>query len=90
MYPPPARSKAKLGKTWVIVRPSPERPTVYPVGILDWQIVDRGKPPLHHAVCIEFPVLIAVRAEPVSAVIMPFISKANGDAVVTKRPHLFD
>src|SRR5690348_10373266 len=74
----------------MIVWPSPKGPTVFPVGFTDRQIVDRSQPPLHFAGGVEFPVLVAVRAEPVTAVIMPFIGKAHGDPVVAKRPYFLD
>jgi len=74
----------------MIVGPSPKGPTVFPVGLTNRQIVDRSEPPLRFAGGIEFPVFVAVRAEPVAAVVMPFISKAHGDPVVAKRPYFLD
>src|ERR1700758_1834682 len=74
----------------MVVRPSPERPMVLPVGLADRQIVDRSKAPLHHAGGVEFPVLVSVRAKPVAAVVMPFVSEPHGDVIVAKRPQLFD
>src|SRR6516162_5743724 len=39
---------------------------------------------------VEFPVLVAVAAEPVATVVMPFIGKTHRDAVLAKGPDLFD
>src|SRR5262245_35202631 len=39
---------------------------------------------------IELPVLVTVTAEPIAAVVVPFIGKAHGNAVVAKRPELLD
>src|SRR5215472_8084957 len=82
--------EAQVGKAQVIVRPPPQRPMVFPVGFIDRQIVDRSETPLHHAGRIEFPVLVSVRAEPIAAVVMPFISKPHGDAIVVEGPEFFD
>jgi hypothetical protein len=39
---------------------------------------------------VEFPVLIAVAAEPKTAVIVPLIGEAHRDAVLAKRPDFLD
>src|SRR6266576_3168181 len=39
---------------------------------------------------VEFPVLVAIAAEPIAAVVMPFIGKAHGDAVLAESPDFFD
>jgi hypothetical protein len=48
---------------------------------LDGQVVDAGNPAPHHAQIVELPVLVAVAAEPIAAVIVPFVDKPDGDAV---------
>jgi hypothetical protein len=63
---------------------------IFPADLVDWQIVDRSKPSPHGAGSVEFPVLVSVRAEPVATVVMPFVSEPHGDAIVAKRPQLFD
>ena len=35
-------------------------------------------------VLVEFPVLVAIAAKPVSAIVVPFVGEAHGDAVVGK------
>src|SRR6185369_6243142 len=42
------------------------------------------------AVLVEFPIFIAVGAEPGAAVVMPFIGEAHGDAVALPGPHFLD
>jgi hypothetical protein len=56
----------------------------------DRQIVDAGNSSLHQAVDIEFPVLIAVAAKPIEAVVVPLISKAHRNTILTESPNLFD
>jgi len=52
----------------------------------DRQIVDAGEAALHESVLVELPVLVAVGAEPLSRVVVPFIGKAHGDAVTGAGP----
>jgi 2-keto-3-deoxy-L-rhamnonate aldolase RhmA len=63
---------------------------VFALALFDWQIVDAGDAQTHQAMLVEFPVLVAVAAEPVAAVVVPFIGKAYGDAVLSKGPDLLD
>ena len=74
----------------MIVRSSAERPVVLSIRFLDRHVVDAGDTALHQAVWTEFPVLIAVRAEPVSRIIVPFIREPDRNAIIGKSPHLFD
>src|ERR1700751_3708488 len=74
----------------MIIRTAPWCPVILPLRLLDWQIVDASKPPEHQPVLIEFPILIAIRAEPVPGVIVLFIGKTHGDTVSLERPKLFD
>src|SRR5262249_13788629 len=39
---------------------------------------------------IELPVLIAIAAEPIAAIIVPFIGEANRDSVLAECPNLLD
>src|ERR1700676_2580652 len=74
----------------MIIRTAPLCPVVLAFRLLDWQIVDGSQPQAHQAALIEFPILIAIRAKPISGVIVPFISKAHRDTVPLKCPELFD
>ena len=51
-------------------------------------LVDAGDASPHEAVIVELPVLVAVGAEPVVAVVVELVGKAHGDAVARKCPHL--
>src|SRR5688572_30441372 len=72
------------------VGPAAQRPVILAVGTADRQGVDAGDSPRHVAAGIEFPVLVAIRAEPVTAVIVPFVGEAHRDAVFVKSPQLLD
>ena len=67
-----------------------KRPMIFAVRFFDRKIVDAGKPPLHQAVRIEFPVFITVGPKPISAIIAPFVGKPNGNTVFMKGPQFFD
>src|SRR5258705_1622164 len=72
----------------MLIRPAAEVPAILAFGFLDRQIVDGSKPTLHEARGIELPILIAVRAKPLAAVVVPFISEANRDTIALKGPQL--
>src|SRR6202008_4622324 len=55
---------------------------------LDRQIVDGREPTLHETRGIELPILIAIGAKPLAAVVMAFIGEANRDTVALERPQL--
>ena len=61
-----------------------------PISCVDRKVVDACEPPLHQPCGIIFPILVAVGAEPVSAVIMPFIGVADGDPIIGEGPELLD
>ena len=62
---------------------------VFSITLLDRKIVDAGKAQTHEAVLVEFPVLVAIAAKPISTIVMPFIGEAHGNAAVVKCPNLF-
>ena len=45
---------------------------------------------MHQAFGIEFPVLVAVGAEPLAAVVVPFIGETHGDPIASEGPKLLD
>lgn len=59
-------------------------------GFLDWEIVDAGDASAHQSLLIEFPILVAIATEPITAVVMPFVSKPYRDAVLAKCPNFLD
>src|SRR5882724_2124721 len=74
----------------MIVGPPSQRPTVLALRFRDPLIVDAGPAPPHQPFLVELPILIAMRAVPVAAIVMPLIDEANGDAVAGERPKLLD
>src|SRR5260370_42625279 len=74
----------------MIIRTARWWQVVLALRLLDWQIVDGSKPQAHQPVLIELPILIAIRAEPIPGVIVPFVGKAHGDTVSFERPKFFD
>src|SRR5688500_8987502 len=74
----------------MIVRPAALRPMELALGLRDRQVVDTGVAPLHETERIELPVLVAIRAKPVTRVVAPLVGEAHGDAVIGKGPKLLD
>jgi hypothetical protein len=62
---------------------------VFSIILFDREIVDAGKAHAHEAVLVKIPVLVAIAAEPISTIVMPFIGEAHGNAAVVKCPNLF-
>jgi hypothetical protein len=63
---------------------------IFSFALLDRKVIDARDAQAHQAMPVEFPVLVAIAAEPVSAVIMPFIGKADGDTIRAEGPHFLD
>jgi 2-keto-3-deoxy-L-rhamnonate aldolase RhmA len=74
----------------VIIGPSSQWPTVLALGFFDWEIVDAGDASAHQSLLIKFPVLVAIAAEPIAAIVMPFVSKPYRDTVFAKCPDFLD
>src|SRR6266487_1739791 len=74
----------------MFVRTATNWPAILPFRLLDRQIINGCKPKSHQAIVIKLPVLIAIGAEPVSRVIMPFIGEPHSNAVCVVSPKLFD
>src|SRR4029077_2048058 len=90
-FDPMARTlEPEIAQRRMIVGAAAERPVILPLALRDRQIVDAGDAQAHQAVLVEFPILVAVAAEPIAAVVMPFIGKAHGDAVLAERPDFLD
>src|SRR6266571_9479267 len=84
------RSEAEIAQRRVIARAATQRPVIFPLDVLDRRIVDAGDAHTHKAVFVELPVLVAVAAIPVAAVVVPLIGKADGDAILPKRRQFLD
>ena len=76
--------EAEIAQGWMIVWTGAQGPVVLALFCSDRQIVDAGNSSLHQAVDIEFPVLIAVAAKPIEAVVVPLVSKAHRNPVLRK------
>ena len=74
----------------MIVRPATERPVIFSLALPDGQIIDAGDPDTHQTVLVKFPIFIAVAAEPVAAIVAPFVGEADGDTILPKCPELLD
>src|SRR5258708_2467670 len=84
------RSQLEVRQASVIVWTTTEWPEVLAVGLGDGQVVDARVAAPHEPVAFELPVFVAVRAEPVTAVVVPLVREANGDAIAAHRPELLD
>ena len=74
----------------MIVRTTPERPMILSRALGDRSIVDAGDAEAHQALLIELPVFVPVAAEPVPAVVVPFVGEADRDAIVAEGPDFLD
>jgi hypothetical protein len=84
------RLKPEVGKARVVSGTPTEWPAEYAFGFDDRQVIDAGMPQVHQAVLVEFPTLVAAAAEPVTAVVVPFVGKTHGNAVAVMGPDFFD
>src|SRR5450432_3425267 len=82
--------KPKIAQGRMVVRTHSKRPEELAVGLLDRSVVDAGDAAAHQALLIELPVLVAVTPEPGSSIVMPLVSKANGNPVLPDSPELLD
>jgi len=62
------------------------RPPETALAFADLHIIDAGLAAAHQAVLVEFPLLIAVGAEPLSGAVMPFVLETHGDEMTAGRP----
>jgi hypothetical protein len=70
----------------MVVRPPAEGPMILAVGFLNGEVVDAGITPPHEACGVEFPVFVAVGAEPVAGIVVPLVGKADSDAMAVEGP----
>src|ERR1700732_4024818 len=74
----------------MVVGATAQRPVIFSFALLDRKIIDARDAQAHQAMLVEFPVLVAIAAEPVPPVIVPFKGKADGDAIRTEGPDFLD
>src|ERR1700736_3355134 len=74
----------------MIVGTAAERPVIFALALLDRQIVDAGNPQVHQTALVEFPILIAVAAKPVAAIVVTLIGDTDGDTALAESPDFLD
>ncbi len=57
---------------------------------LDRQVINRGVSCPHQTVVIELPIFVSVGSKPVAGFVMPFLGKADCDAILSEGPELLD
>ena len=67
----------------------PKQPMKFAITGSNGHVVDAGKSALHQTICVEFPILVAIGAEPLGFVIVPLIGKTNGDTIISEGPDFF-
>src|SRR5581483_12109143 len=82
--------KSQLAQSGVVGGSRTEGPVVLAICGSDGQIIDAGDPDAHQAPLVELPVLIAVGAEVLTAVVMPLVGEAYCDPVAVECPDLLD
>ena len=82
--------KSEIAQGWVIVGTATQRPVILAFTLLDWQVIDAGDAQVHQPMLIELPVLVAIDAEAIAALVVPLVGEANRDSVLAERPNLLD
>jgi len=65
-------------------------PAKFPFHLVDRNIVDGGVPHSHQSVVVEFPVLVAARAEPRAGCVVIFVAEPHRDLGVGTAPQFLD
>ena len=63
-----------------------ERPAEQPIGLADRHVIDACFTTAHQALGVELPLLVTMRAIPVPGIVVPFVLKPHGDAIVRDGP----
>src|SRR6266581_3416095 len=84
------KSHPEFGQAGMIGWARTRRPQEFALAQSNRHIVDARLAPAHQTVAVELPLLVAIGAEPVAAIVAPFILEAHGDAIVVERPKLLD
>src|SRR5262245_52399604 len=82
--------KPQIAERGMIVWSPPQRPVIFALVVAYPQVIDACNTRPHQPVLVELPVLVAVAAIPVAAVVVPLIGEAHRNAILAKRPHLLD
>src|SRR5689334_1735661 len=84
------RSQSQIAEPGMLVGAPPQGPMVFPLGLVDGDVVDAGVAYAHQPALVELPVLVAIRTEPLARRVMPLVREAYRDAIAVEGPHLFD
>lgn len=71
-------------------RTGAERPEELAVVFGNRQVVDGSVADRHQAVFGKLPIFVSVGAKPPACVVVPLVSKADGNAAAAECPQLFD
>src|SRR5262249_9710127 len=82
--------QSEFAEAGMIVWPGAERPSEFAVHLGYGKIIDAGDASTHQAIPVELPILVPIRAEPITAVVMPFIGEAHRNAIARESPDFFD
>src|SRR3984885_4646733 len=74
----------------MVVGPPSQRPVILAVRRRDRQIIDARDTPTHQPLLIELPVLVAVGAKMLPAIVVPLIGEADRNPITGERPELLD
>src|SRR5579862_7587337 len=74
----------------MFVRAPSQGPMKLTVSLFDRQFIDARVARIHQTLFVEFPILVAVSAEPVSRVIVVFVCEAHCNSIAIECPQLFD
>jgi hypothetical protein len=83
-------SETEVAQSRMVNWTASKRPVILTIRLFNGKIVDARKPQPHQTVVIEFPILVAVRAKPISRVIVPLVCKPHSYSIVREGPELFD
>src|SRR5580704_11204385 len=74
----------------MLVRTTPQRPVIFTVRFFDRKIIDARQPQTHQTIFVTLPLLVAIRAEPVSGITARLVTGAPGNAVDFEGPNPFN
>src|ERR1700734_2475503 len=74
----------------MVVRSATQWPVIFPLRLLDGEIIDARVTVMHDAILVKFPVLVSIRPEPVAGIIVPLVGEAHSNASTVKCPQLLN
>lgn len=83
-------SQTEVRQSRMVIGSATKRPVELPLRFFDGHVIDTCIATPHEPIGLEFPVLVSIRAEPISRVIVPLIGVTNCDPIAFMQPQLFD